>query len=90
MTSVLSEETGAPVEYVDLPIDMWGQILSERAGLPTFLVNHLKHVAQDHKDGVFDVQTDTVERIGGKSPEALDAFIRRHRDSFASNEAVAS
>ncbi|MCZ6889635.1 MAG: NAD(P)H-binding protein [Gammaproteobacteria bacterium] len=82
MAEVLSRELGQPVEYVDLPNEAWGQILSEQVGLPEFLVTHLKAVADDHKNGVFSAQTDVVERIGGQAPQSLDEFVREHRKSF--------
>ncbi len=77
-----SSELGRPVEYVDLPNEAWGQILSEQVGLPEFLVTHLKAVADDHKNGVFSAQTDVVERIGGQAPQSLEEFVREHRESF--------
>lgn len=82
MSKVLSHELGRPVEYVDLPNDAWGQILSEKVGLPKFLVTHLKAVADDHKNGLFSAQTDVVERIGGQPAQSLEDFVRSHRDMF--------
>ena len=82
MAEVLSNELGRPIEYVDLPNEAWGQVLSEQVGLPEFLVTHLKAVADDHKNGVFSVQTDVVKRIGGKAPQSLEDFAREHRESF--------
>ncbi len=82
MTQVLTAETGSAVEYVELPIDMWGGVL-RRKGLPAYLVAHLEHVAQDHKDGVFDVRTDTVERVTGAPAQSLASFVRAHREAFA-------
>lgn len=82
MAKVLSNELGRPVEYVDLPNEAWGRILSEQVGLPEFLVTHLRAVADDHKQGVFSAQTDVVERIGGQAPQSLEAFVREHRESF--------
>ncbi len=82
MADVLSSELGRPVQYVDLPNEAWGQILSEQVGLPEFLVTHLKAVADDHKNGVFSAQTDVVERIGGQAPQSLEEFVREHRESF--------
>ncbi len=82
MAGVLSKELGRPVEHVDLPIDVWGQMLSERVGLPEFLVNHLMAVAQDHRDGVFNAVTDTVEWITGRAPQSLEAFVRVHAAEF--------
>ncbi len=82
MAKVLSSELGRPVEYVDLPNEAWGKVLSERVGLPEFLVRHLTAVAEDHKNGVFSAQTDVVKRIGGQDPQSLEDFAREHRASF--------
>jgi len=82
MAEVLTEELDRPVEYVDIPGEMWGQILSDAADAPTFLVTHLKAVAEDHKNGIFSAETDVVERIGGQPPQSLAAFIRENRALF--------
>ncbi|MBW1876638.1 MAG: SDR family NAD(P)-dependent oxidoreductase [Deltaproteobacteria bacterium] len=56
MAEVLTEELGRPVEYVDIPGEAWGQILGDVAGMPPFLVTHLKAVAEDHKNGIFSAE----------------------------------
>ncbi len=89
MVEVLAQELGRPVEYVNLPISDWGRDLIESVGLPEFLVTHLKAAAQDHQDGVFSVQTDVVQRIGGQAPQSLEDFIRANRTQFT-EEGVAS
>ena len=71
-----------PVEYVDIPGEAWGQILGDLAGMPPFLVTHLKAVAEDHKNGIFSAETDLVEHIGGQPPQSLAAFIRENRELF--------
>ncbi len=90
IAEVFTKVLGRSVEYVDLPIETWGQILSEKAGLPEFLVSHLKAVAQDHKDGVFSARTDVVERIGGQAPQSLEVFIENHRSLFTSQAELAA
>jgi uncharacterized protein YbjT (DUF2867 family) len=82
MAEVLTEELGRPVEYVDIPGEAWGQILGDVAGMPPFLVTHLKAVAEDHKNGIFSAETDVVEHIGGQPPQSLAAFIRENRELF--------
>ncbi len=82
MASVLSEELGTPVEYVDLPVDVWGDILSGVDGMNEFLVTHLKAVAVDHQNGIFSGETDVVERIGGQPPQSLPEFVRENIDAF--------
>ena len=82
MASVLSEELGTTVEYVDLPVDVWGDVISGVDGMNEFLVTHLKAVAVDHQNGVFSAETDLVERIGGQPPQSLPEFIRENIDAF--------
>ncbi len=86
MAEVFTKVLGKTVEYVDLPRDVWGQILAEKAGLPKFLVSHLKAVADDHKNGIFSAQNDLVERIGGKAPQSLEDFIENHRSIFTKQQ----
>ncbi len=90
MAGVLSRELGKPVEYVDLPVEAWGEVLAGVDGMTDSLVTHLKAVAVDHQNGIFRGETDVVERIGGQRPQALDAFIREHQMVFGAAEAVAS
>ena len=82
MSSVLSEELGTAVDYVDLPVDVWGDVISGVNGMHEFLVTHLKAVAVDHRNGIFSGETDVVERIGGQPPQSLPEFIRENIDAF--------
>ena len=82
MATVLSEELGTTVEYVDLPVDVWGDVISGVDGLNEFAVTHLKAVAVDHQNGIFSGETDVVERIGGQPPQSLPEFIRENIDAF--------
>ena len=83
LSSVISREIGKPVEYVDLPVDAWGEVLARVNGMTDSLVTHLKAVAIDHQNGIFRGESDVVERIGGQPPQALAAFVREHRTAFA-------
>ena len=48
----------------------------------SFLLQHLREVAADHQAGVFAGTNDLIERIGGRPPMSLEAFIERHRKAF--------
>jgi len=89
MAGVLSQELGKAVEFVDLPVEAWGEVLAGVDGMSDSLVTHLKAVAVDHQNGIFRGETDVVERIGGQSPQTLGAFIREHRRAFDASQAVA-
>ena len=90
MAGVLSREVGKPVEYVDLPVEAWGEALTGVDGMSDSLVTHLQAVAVDHQNGIFRGETDVVERIGGQAPQPLDAFVREHRTVFGAADPVAS
>ena len=82
MAEVFSKELGRPVQYVNIPVEAWKSVLVEQAGMPVYLATHLAAVAVDHQNGIFSAETDVVESIGGKPPESLESFIRRHIDIF--------
>ena len=82
MAEVLSTELGRPVEYVDLPVEVWGQALGGIPGMTPFSVTHLQAVAVDHQNGIFSAETDVVERIGGAKPQSLPEFIQANREHF--------
>ena len=82
MAQVLTVELGLPVEYVDLPVDVWGEALDGVPGMTPFLVKHLQAVAVDHQNGVFNAETDVVESIGGIKPQSLPEFVRANREHF--------
>jgi uncharacterized protein YbjT (DUF2867 family) len=48
----------------------------------SFIVQHLKEVAVDHQNGIFAGTNDFVEKIGGRSPLTLEAFITKNRKAF--------
>lgn len=51
MAGVMSQELGKPVDYVDLAVEAWGEVLSKVEGMTDSLVVHLKAVAVDHQNG---------------------------------------
>jgi len=48
----------------------------------SFTVQHLKEVAIDHQNGVFAGTNDLVEKLGGRPPMTLEAFIEKHKSAF--------
>ncbi len=81
--SVFGSALGRPVQYVDIPVEDWRQILSQIPVMSPFLIEHLSRVAESHQRGEFDVVTDVVETIGGATPQSLEAFISQNRSAFA-------
>ena len=82
MAQVISEELGKPIEYVNLPLEHWYQVLIQRPDVPEFLATHLISVAQEHQEGIFNAQTDVVELMVGKAPQSLAEFVNANRAAF--------
>ena len=60
--------------------NMYGELggKPESAG-ESFTVQHLREVAIDHQNGIFAGTNDLVEKLGGRPPMTLEAFIEKHR-----------
>jgi NAD(P)H dehydrogenase (quinone) len=80
--SVIGRALGRPVEYVDIPVEDWRQILSHLDSMSPYLIEHLSRVAETHQHGGFDAVTDVVQTIGGVPPQSLEAFIRQNQTVF--------
>ena len=48
----------------------------------SLLFQHLREVAIDHQNGIFAGTNDLVEKLGGRPPMTLEAFIEKHRAAF--------
>ncbi len=62
--------------------NLYGELGSKPAVSDSFTVQHLKEVAIDHQNGVFEGTNDLVEKLGGRPPMTLEAFIEKHRAAF--------
>lgn len=88
MADVIGEQLERRIEYVDLPAEAWHSVLTQQVGLPEFLANHLHKVAIDHQEGLFERQTDTVERLTGIAPQSLREYVAEQQAKFEGKEAV--
>ena len=82
MAELLSEVVGRPVKYQPVEVDQWRKRL-ESDGAPPFLVQHLCAVALDYREGLFAGEDSIIERVTGKAPMTLRAFLGAHRAAFA-------
>jgi NAD(P)H dehydrogenase (quinone) len=62
--------------------NLYGELGRKPASGDSFTVQHLKEVAIDHQNGVFEGTNDLVEKLGGRPPATLEAFIEKHRAAF--------
>ena len=83
---VLSRVLGKSVEYKQVDFEEFQTTLQGVGKASTkgndFLFQHLREVAIDHQNGIFAGTNDLVEKLGGRSPMTLEAFITKHRRAF--------
>jgi NAD(P)H dehydrogenase (quinone) len=84
---LLSRVLGKDVHYKQVNFDEFSEVLQnseKNAGRESsFLFQHLKEVTIDHQNGIFEGTNDLVEKLGGRPPMTLEAFIEKHRAAFA-------
>jgi uncharacterized protein YbjT (DUF2867 family) len=72
-----------PVTYVDVPWETWAEQVLARAGLGSYVEEHLATVARLHRENRYDRMTTTVEEITGRPAESVEEFVARRSDLFA-------
>ena len=82
MATAFTRVLGYSVEYVDISVERWQQILVHVEGMSPHLIEHLLRVAEAHQQGEFDAVTDVVHAIGAAPPKSLEAFIRQNATVF--------
>jgi NAD(P)H dehydrogenase (quinone) len=84
---VLGRVLGRPVQYKQVAFEEFQKAFEagrKTTGRPVndFLFQHLREVAIDHQNGIFAGTNDLVEKLGGRPPMTLEAFIEKHRAAF--------
>jgi NAD(P)H dehydrogenase (quinone) len=88
---VVSRVLGKSVVYKQVDFEKFKEALQagEKASAKAkgregndFLFQHLREVAIDHQNGVFEGTNDLVEKLGGRPPMTLEEFITNHREFF--------
>lgn len=87
MAAVFTSVLGRRVEYVDIPVEHWSQMLSTLDGMSPHFIEHLARVAEAHQRGEFDAVTDVVQTVGGVPPKSLKSFIQENVAAFGSLDA---
>jgi NAD(P)H dehydrogenase (quinone) len=83
---VLSRVLGKSVEYKQVDFAEFQTTLQSVGRASSkgndFLFQHLREVAIDHQNGIFAGTNNLVEKLGGRPPMTLEAFITKHRRAF--------
>jgi uncharacterized protein YbjT (DUF2867 family) len=81
MSQILSEVLGRKINYEPVSIERFTELDAEK-GAHSHFIQHVTHVAQDCKDGLFSGTNDAVETITGRKPSTLAAFFTKKRTLF--------
>ena len=73
-----------PVAYVDVPWETWAEQVLARAGLGSYVEEHIATMARLHRENRYDRMTNTVEEITGRPAESVENFIARQGGVFTS------
>lgn len=72
---------GLPVRYEPIDTPVFAASLTARGATP-FLVQHLSHVAQDYRDGIFSGMNNLVEVISGSKPMTVEEYVISTQSQF--------
>jgi NAD(P)H dehydrogenase (quinone) len=83
---LLSHVLDKPVQYKQVDFEEFSKVLQDggkNSGREnSFLFQHLEEVVIDHQNGIFEGTNDLVQKLGGRPPMTLEAFITKHRAAF--------
>jgi NAD(P)H dehydrogenase (quinone) len=83
----MSATLGIPVRYQPVEIRAFAEALLAR-GQSEFLVQHLSHVAQDYRDGIFSGTNNLVEVISGTPATTVEQFTAANLAVFERDRSV--
>jgi NAD(P)H dehydrogenase (quinone) len=85
IAQVLGRVLGKEIRYKQVDFEEFKQTLKARGKAQSggeFLFQHLQEVAIDHQNGIFEGTNDLVEKLGGRPPMTLEAFITKNRQAY--------
>ncbi len=88
LAAAYARALGRPVSYVNVPMDKWLAGLS-KMGLPPHTEQHVATMARLHRENRYDRSADGVERVTGRPPQSIEAFVRARKDLYLPRGEVA-
>ncbi|MFD3456605.1 NAD(P)H-binding protein [Streptomyces sp. NPDC058691] len=86
IAEAMTRALGRKVTYVPIELDEFTAILEKR-GASQHLIQHLRAVAIDYRNGVFAGMNDVVKRIGGDDPLDVETFVAQNRALYDDHSA---
>jgi NAD(P)H dehydrogenase (quinone) len=84
----VGEVLGRDINYQPITIPQFQERL-QKAGTPAFLIQHLCSVALDYQNGIFSGEDKVITEVTGQPPMTVQEFVRRHREAFKAQGALA-
>jgi NAD(P)H dehydrogenase (quinone) len=77
----MSKALGKPVTYRPISLDEFTERLRGR-GADEHLIQHLRSVAIDYRNGVFAGTNDIVKTVSGRDPQTVQEFVTRNKKYY--------
>jgi uncharacterized protein YbjT (DUF2867 family) len=77
----MADTLGISVRYEPIDIPVFAAAMTARGGAD-FLVQHLRNVAQDYRDGIFAGENNLIEVITGHKPMTVADFVSANSADF--------
>jgi uncharacterized protein YbjT (DUF2867 family) len=74
----ISRALGKPVTYQPISLDEFTAEMRSRR-FSEHLIQHLRAVAIDYRNGVFAGTNDIVKAVGGSDPQSVQEFVTRNK-----------
>jgi uncharacterized protein YbjT (DUF2867 family) len=81
IADIISTSLGKDVRYEQISGEQWVKDITGGATIP-FLVQHVDSIVYDHQEGNMAGTNDNVQKIAGRKPETVAAFLERNRAAF--------
>lgn len=80
IAAIASQALNKEIRYEQITAEQWVKEVSGQE-VP-FLAQHLRGITWDHQHGMMSGTNDTIEKITGRKPMSLAAFVDKYRAAF--------
>jgi uncharacterized protein YbjT (DUF2867 family) len=84
VAALIAAATGRPVDYIGIPADAARAELPKASGMPTWLVDLVVELLEGIAAGNQSAVSGDIEKVLGRRPRTLEAFIAEHAAAFYS------
>ncbi|MCK9902487.1 hypothetical protein CC117_16490 [Parafrankia colletiae] len=83
----MSRALGRPVTCLPVSLDEFTHQMHAR-GFGDHIIQHLRSVAIDYRNGVFAGTNDIVRTVGGVDPMGIEEFVTRNKQYYDDSSAI--